>query len=199
MSKSKNESRAPSGRVRIIAGKWRGRTLKVLEHPGLRPTPDRVRETLFNWLGMNVVGARCLDLFAGTGALGFEALSRGAKAVVFVDKFPPAIKALHESAITFNALPCCEIVRESAVSYLEKIKNKDQVFDIIFLDPPFATPLLAQSMSLLATSKLVGPHTLIYLESPRPLTAEDLPAHWQVLKEKVAGEVAYHLVQGQSA
>lgn len=198
MSKPKNTSRAQKGRVRIIAGKWRGRSLKVLDHPGLRPTPDRVRETLFNWLATDVVGARCLDLFAGTGALGFEALSRGAKKVVFVDKFPPAIKALCESAVTLNALEHCEIVRESAVSYLEQIKNKESAFDIIFLDPPFATPLLLQSIDILSNSNLVRSGTLIYIEAPRPLTVGDLPRHWQLLKQKIAGEVAYHLVQGQS-
>lgn len=197
MSKSNHTSRAPKGRVRIIAGKWRGRSLKVLDQPGLRPTPDRVRETLFNWLATDVVGARCLDLFAGTGALGFEALSRGAKEVVFVDKFPPAIKAIHESAVTFNALSCCEIVRESAVNYLEKIKQ-GPAFDIIFLDPPFATSLLSQSIDILANSNLVAPRTLLYIEAPRLLTEQDLPADWQLLKQKSAGEVAYHLVQGQS-
>lgn len=197
MSKNKRDEHAPIGRVRIIAGKWRGRVLKVLTHPGLRPTPDRVRETLFNWLAGHIVDARCLDLFAGSGALGFEALSRGAKQVVFVDKYPPAIKTIHECAKILDALASCELNRASAVSYLALIEDESP-FDIIFLDPPFATPLLSQSIEVLAKSRLVHPKTLIYIESPKVLTQEMLPLHWQLLKQKVAGEVAYHLVQGGS-
>ncbi len=183
-------------KVRIIGGAFRGRSLKVLIHPGLRPTPDRVRETVFNWLSPHIVNARCLDLFAGTGALGFESLSRGAAEVVFVDKFPPIINAIENAAKTFDVTERCHFIRMSAVSYLEKIKDNNPVFDIIFLDPPFATPLLAQCIDLLAKSTLVNANTLIYIESPSPLTAEDIPVMWQLLKAKTAGEVAYHLVQG---
>lgn len=200
MSLVASKARLPKSqnRIRIIGGKWRGRLLKVLTHPDLRPTPDRVRETLFNWLAMHIVGARCLDLFAGTGALGFEALSRGAKQVVFVDKYPPVIESIANTAKELNATQDCEFHRASAVSFLEPIKESSPAFDIIFLDPPFATPLLSQSMAVLAESTLVNNQTLLYLESPIPLTQADLPAHWQILRAKTAGEVAYHLVQGAS-
>jgi 16S rRNA (guanine966-N2)-methyltransferase len=190
------EGRKREGRVRIIAGKWRGRTLKVLTYPGLRPTPDRVRETLFNWLADKIVSARCLDLFAGTGALGFEALSRGASFVVFVDKYPPIIKSIYETAKTLDALDDCQTVRASAVGYLQEIKTHAAPFDIIFLDPPFASPLLAQTIEVLATSELIHANTLLYLEAPKVLTEADLPANWRILRQKQAGEVVYHLVQG---
>ncbi len=183
------------GKIRIIGGKWRGRSLKVLSHEGLRPTPDRVRETVFNWLQSHIVNARCLDLFAGTGALGFEALSRGAKEVIFVEKHLPIMSSIENTAKTLEANNC-DFIRMSAISYLEKIKEFSPAFDIIFLDPPFATPLLAQCIDILAKSTLVNANTLIYIESPTPLTTGDLPVLWQLLKAKTAGEVAYHLVQG---
>ncbi len=181
------------GKVRIIGGKWRGRSLKVLEVPGLRPTPDRVRETLFNWLAPYIVKARCLDLFAGSGALGFEALSRGAKEVVFVDKHPPIAAAIARIANDLDAKAECEIIRASAISYITTHPTVAP-FDIIFLDPPFASPLLAQSIEALSQSTFVKNETIIYLESPQALTATQLPANWELLKSKKAGEVAYHLV-----
>ncbi|MGE3318523.1 MAG: 16S rRNA (guanine(966)-N(2))-methyltransferase RsmD [Candidatus Berkiella sp.] len=183
------------GSIRIIAGKWRGRQIKVLPHIGVRPTPSRVRETVFNWLNANIVDATCLDLFAGSGALGFEALSRGAAHVVFVDAQIPIVKAIKNTATLFNAHQDCEVVLSDGVRYLRHVKSQ-KPFDIIFLDPPFATILLRKSLEALAGHHQVSDKTLIYIESEQPLTVEKLPLGWQLLKQKVAGEVAYHLVQG---
>ncbi|MBS0289011.1 MAG: 16S rRNA (guanine(966)-N(2))-methyltransferase RsmD [Proteobacteria bacterium] len=186
------------GSIRIIGGKWRGRLLKVLDAPGLRPTPDRIRETLFNWLGTALFDARCLDLFAGTGALGFEALSRGAKHVIFVDKYPPAIQMIQKSVQVLDAQTSCDIVRASAINYLNMLKEKEEkVLDIIFLDPPFASNLLKQSFECLASSHLVNEKTLLYAEAPSLLCQQDIPSHWLLLKAKMTGEVAYHLIQGR--
>jgi 16S rRNA (guanine966-N2)-methyltransferase len=196
VSPSPKNPHKSEGRIRIIGGKWRGRQIKVLTHQGLRPTPDRVRETLFNWLAMHIVGAKCLDLFAGTGALGFEALSRGAKQVIFVDKYPPIIESIANTAKLLQATESCEFHRASAISFLEPIKDNNPPFDIIFLDPPFGTPLLSQSIAALAGSTLVNDRTLLYIESPLPLTESDLPEHWEIIRAKTAGEVAYHLVRG---
>lgn len=184
------------GTIRIIAGKWRGRQIKVLPHIGVRPTPSRVRETVFNWLMGSLVDANCLDLFAGSGALGFEALSRGAKHITFVDVQIPIIKAIKNTATLLNALNDCDTVLSDGLSFLRHVKPNSKPFDIIFLDPPFATDLLSKSMILLAASSLVTDKTLLYIESSEELSQEVLPTGWQMLKQKVAGEVAYHLVQG---
>jgi len=184
------------GTIRIIAGKWRGRQIKVLPHIGVRPTPSRVRETVFNWLNADIVDAKCLDLFAGSGALGFEALSRGAAHVVFVDAQIPIVKAIKNTATLFSAHKECDVVLSDGVRYLRHLKSNEKPFDIIFLDPPFATILLRKSLETLAGHPQVSDKTLIYIESEAPLSAEKLPSGWQLLKQKVAGEVAYHLVLG---
>lgn len=189
----------PPGQIRIVAGQWRGRLLKVVDHTELRPTPDRVRETLFNWLTGYVNDARCLDLFAGTGALGFEALSRGAKEVIFVDHHVPAVKAIQHIAKEFNALDRCHTVLNESIRWLKQVQNNSAPFDIIFLDPPFSSRLIKESIHLLATSTLVHSETLIYAESPKPLAPENIPAHWQLLKQKTASEVVYHLLRGSMA
>lgn len=187
------------GIVRIIGGKWRSRQIKVMSHPGLRPTPDRVRETLFNWLIGKVVDARCLDLFAGSGVLGFEALSRGAKQVIFVDKYVSVVKAIKDTALRLGAMSQCEVVLSDALPWLKRAQDTHVApFDLIFLDPPFASPLLMKSMDLLAKSSLVTNQTLIYMEAPQTIDIDKLPSNWQLLKHKVAGEVAYHLIQGGS-
>lgn len=171
----------------------------MVVHAELRPTPDRVRETLFNWLTGYVNEARCLDLFAGTGALGFEALSRGAKEVVFVDHHVPVVKAIQNIAREFNALDRCHIVLNESIRWLKQVQHDSKPFDIIFLDPPFSSMLIKESIRLLAESTLVHSETLIYAESPKPLVAENIPAHWQLIKQKTASEVAYHLLRGSAA
>lgn len=189
-------SHKPPGRIRIVAGQWRGRVIKVVDHTELRPTPDRVRETLFNWLTGYTEGARCLDLFAGTGALGFEALSRGAKELVFVDHHVSQVKAIQNTARDFQAIDRCHIILDESIRWLKQVQHNEKPFDIIFLDPPFSSMLIKESIRLLENSTLVQPTTLIYAESPKPLLAENIPSHWQLLKQKTASEVAYHLLRG---
>ncbi len=138
ISQGRNDKGSPSGRLRIVAGKWRSRRLPVAEEPGLRPTSARIRETLFNWLASTIEGSTCLDLFAGTGALGFEALSRGAREVVFVEKTARAAAALEECVKVLEATGAL-IHQVDAISYL---KSEPEPFDIVFLDPPFADDLL---------------------------------------------------------
>lgn len=171
--------------------------LKVVSHAELRPTPDRVRETLFNWLTGYVTEARCLDLFAGTGALGWEALSRGAKEVVFVDHHIATVKALSQVAKAWGAVERCKIVLDESIRWLKHATN-EAPFDLIFLDPPFSSMLVKESIRILANSALVHANTLIYAESPTPLVAANIPAHWEVLKQKQASEVVYHLLRGGS-
>lgn len=183
------------GKVRIIGGKWRGRQIDVPTSADLRPTPDRVRETVFNWLMHHIEGARCLDLFAGSGALGFEALSRSAAFVVFVEKEKKSLSQLQQVAQILKCERHCEIVGLDAIAWLKQ-HSQDKAFDVIFLDPPFDSSLLQESFILLAQSNLIAPHTLLYVESKAPLKTEQVPASWQILKHKKAGEVFYHLIQG---
>ncbi len=179
------------GIIRIIGGQWRGRKLKVPDVLNLRPTPDRVRETLFNWLAPYIVGSRCLDLFAGSGALGFEALSRGASHVVMVDDSPVVTQLLQEELKIFKA--------ENAEIYRAKVplqlKAPSQPFNIVFLDPPYNENLLLPSCLYLEKENFLAPEAYIYLEARETLDEEMLPANWQILKSKRAGQVAYHLIK----
>jgi len=172
--------------VRIIAGQWRSRQLEVPEALGLRPTPNRVRETLFNWLMDDVVGAHCLDAFAGSGALGFEALSRGADHVTFIDSNPQVIKHLRATG---------DLLKTTQASYLlgsfpEKIKLSEQ-FDIVFLDPPFHQGLIEPSLQFLVQSNLLKPRALIYVE--QEINAEHAHSNLACLKSKTTGQVSYSL------
>jgi 16S rRNA (guanine966-N2)-methyltransferase len=175
--------------LRIIGGTWRGRRFRFADVPDIRPTPDRVRETLFNWLGSRVVGARCLDLFAGSGALGLEALSRGAAATVFVEQNATITRALSEF-ITTLAAENARVEREDAFRYLGRAAT---VFDIVFLDPPFASGQLGKAAELLERHAWLGPGALIYVESPAREPLPVMPENWTLLKSKQAGEVGYHL------
>jgi 16S rRNA (guanine966-N2)-methyltransferase len=191
---SKTDLPAPAGRnsVRIIAGAWRGRRIHFPDMPALRPTPDRVRETLFNWLQHSMADARVLDLFAGSGALGLEALSRGARQAVFVEQFPAAARALQEQLVRFGAAPKGRILEMGAARYL---RTPGEPFDIAFLDPPFGTNALAEYIPLLDTGDWLRVGTLVYLENERAAGVPTLPGHWELLKSKSAGEVGYHLVR----
>jgi 16S rRNA (guanine966-N2)-methyltransferase len=180
------------GRLRIVAGKWRSRLLDIADVPGLRPTSERIRETLFNWLAPSLPGARCLDLFAGTGALGLEALSRGASKVVFVEKSAQAAKALEINANLLDAIDA-DIRRGDAIDFLEKTKGES--FDIIFLDPPFADDLLDDLCRLLDGGPLLADGALVYLEEDRAKPEVELPPGWVRLKSKSAGNVRYSLAQ----
>ena len=190
----KTETSASGGRnsVRIIGGGWRGRRVSFPDLPGLRPTPDRVRETLFNWLQQAVAGARCLDLFAGSGALGLEALSRGAKELVFVEQAVAASRALQEQLIRLGGERRSQVVEMGAARYL---RNSVQPFDIVFLDPPFGRDALAEYIPLLDAGPWVTVGGLVYLENEKKSGPPPLPTHWELLKSKSAGEVGYHLAR----
>jgi 16S rRNA (guanine966-N2)-methyltransferase len=190
----KTESNAAGGRnsVRIIGGAWRGRRVSFPDIPGLRPTPDRVRETLFNWLQHDVAGARCLDLFAGSGALGLEALSRGARELVFVEQAVGAARALQEQLRRLGGASKGVVLEMGAARYLRTPAPK---FDIVFMDPPFGKGALAEYVPLLDAGEWLGPGALVYLENEKAEGAPALPAHWELVKSKSAGEVGYHLAR----
>jgi 16S rRNA (guanine966-N2)-methyltransferase len=175
-------------RVRIVGGEWRSRLLSVPDATGLRPTPDRVRETLFNWLGQDLHGLRCLDLFAGTGILGFEAASRGAAEVVLVERDPLALDALHKAAKTLQAAQV-EIVRGDAVRFLQSTPRK---FDVVFLDPPYRQGWIERVEPLL--ERVLQPEGWLYVESEATVTRL---GGWQSVKQGRAGQVHFHLLQGR--
>jgi 16S rRNA (guanine966-N2)-methyltransferase len=176
-------------KIKIIGGQWRSRQIDVLDAEGLRPTPNRVRETLFNWLQSDIFNSHCLDLFAGSGALSFEAASRGAKTVVQIENNPTACEVLKSNAEKLGASQI-QVIQTDALTYLTKIPANP--FDIIFIDPPFGLNLVAQSGELLEKNNWLAPYAKIYIETETTLTFE-LPERWQLLKSKVAGEVAYRL------
>jgi len=193
----KTESSASGGRnsVRIIGGGWRGRRINFPDIPGLRPTPDRVRETLFNWLQNAIGGARCLDLFAGSGALGLEALSRGAHEVVFVEQAVAAARALQEQLIRFGGGDKARVVEMGAARFL---RSPAPPFDIVFLDPPYGRDALAEYVPMLDAGNWLKVGGLVYLENEKSAGLPKLPAHWELLKSKAAGEVGYHLARAAS-
>ncbi len=177
-------------RVRIIAGKWRSRIVKFPAAAQLRPTPDRVRETLFNWLGQRLDGLSCLDLFAGSGALGFEALSRGATRVVMVERDRSAAAGLRESALLLDA-EGLEVVEGEAISY---VMRPGERFDVAFVDPPYATDLAARTLETLP--RRLNPGARVYVETAAPL---ETAAPWRVLREDRAGAVRYALLEFATA
>jgi 16S rRNA (guanine966-N2)-methyltransferase len=176
---------AKSNRVRIIGGEHRSRVLHFPAIESLRPTPDRVRETLFNWLGQTLQGKTCLDLFAGSGALGFEALSRGAQRAVLVERDPAVAKALTENAKLLR-LQNVEIVAADALQYLAATQNK---FDIVFLDPPFRSELLPKALG--HVPRILLSEGLVYAESEPGFAAGEA---WRVLRSSRAGNVQYQLM-----
>lgn len=187
--------RGASARVlRIIAGNWRGRRFRFTAAADIRPTPDRVRETLFNWLRERIAGARCLDLCAGSGALGLEALSRGAARVHFVESDATAVQELRARLVEWGAQGG-SVERMDALRYL---RTKPEAFDIVFLDPPFAAGLLRAAAGLLDDRDWLAPAALIYVESPARVALPELPESWSLAKAKRAGEVGYHLFQKNS-
>ena len=183
---------AARNEVRIIGGAWRGRKIRFpADVPGLRPTPDRVRETVFNWLREEVTGSRCLDLYAGSGALGLEALSRGAREVVFVDRHPRVARSLVDTLAAFGS-DAGVVRRDDAQTFL---RARGEPFDIVFLDPPFDAAVLPELVSLLETHAWLRPGGLVYLEAPAGQGTPPLPARWSLHRSKRAGEVGYHLAR----
>lgn len=186
---------APNNSVRIIAGQWRGSKLTFGHAPDLRPTPDRIRETLFNWLQNDISNARCLDLFSGSGALGFEALSRGARQVIFVDEQRDVISHLTSNAERLRAAGA-EIVHCAADHYLKRTSTP---FDIVFLDPPFRTDFAATICSTLESNAWLAQNGWIYLESPSDREPPQTPTEWHLHRDKHAGAVRYQLFQRREA
>ncbi len=180
-----------TGSVRIIAGEWRSRKLPVANVPGLRPTTDRVRETLFNWLQHSIVQARCLDLFAGTGALGFEAASRGAAEVLMIERDRKALTSLQQS-VEILKTEKVKVIQADALSWLEKT---DQVFDIIFIDPPFDQNLVPETLEKLMRSSCVKKGTQIYLEEKKQADEPSIPESLKIIKQGKAGQVRYFLLE----
>jgi len=175
--------------LRIIAGQWRGRKLRFPDIKEIRPTPDRVRETLFNWLMPVISGARCLDLFAGSGALGLEALSRGAAEVVFCDSNRHITDYLTATLHTLGG-GLNPVFNLTAMQYLAQASEP---FDIVFLDPPYAAGELLPCIFKLEQTNLLKASARIYLEHSGDLAASELPASWSIIREKRAGQVCYQL------
>lgn len=173
-------------RVRIVGGAWRSRLVAFPPRPELRPTPDRVRETLFNWLGQDLTGRTCLDLFAGSGALGFEAASRGAARVVMVERDPVVFRALAASRAELDA----SVVELTRADALEFLRTDGAVYDVVFIDPPYRSDLWPRVAPLLPQH--LAPEALVYLE--RAGRAGALPG-WEVWKQGRAGQVAYQLLR----
>ncbi len=191
MARRKHSDKSQTGRLRIVAGNWRSRLLDIASVDGLRPTSERIRETLFNWLTPMIEGSRCLDLFAGTGALGLEALSRGAATTVFVEASPVAARQLEKNVRQLGATGAI-VCRQKAADFL---RANEQAFDIIFIDPPFAADLHEETCRLLAQNKALAPGALVYIEQDRDRPAVELPPGWQVLKDKTAGNVRFRLAR----
>ena len=180
------------GRLRIVAGKWRSRLLEIADVPGLRPTSERIRETLFNWLAPTLDGARCLDLFAGTGALCLDVLALGSAEAVFVDKSSSAVKALQQNIEALDAQGAT-VHNTDAMQYLTGTGLG--IFDIVFLDPPFAADMLDDLCRLLDEASILPSGAQIYLEEDRARPALTLPNGWAMVKSKSAGNVRYSLAQ----
>ena len=181
--------------LRIIGGRWRGRRLEFANLPGLRPTPDRVRETLFNWLAPVIAGSRCLDLFAGSGALGLEAASRGAVCVTLVEADMAATRMLRQQVTTLQAAQV-EVVNQDALQFLAQPRRP---YDIIFLDPPFGHDLLALSVMAIDRGRWLNVGGHLYLEAACTVPLADieswLPGGYEIVRRKQAGRVAYYLIR----
>lgn len=192
-SKVKHDHNSHPSSLRIIGGKWRGRKIAITAVEGLRPTSDRVRETLFNWLAPFITGARVLDLFAGSGVLSFEALSRGATEATQVEASSIAAKQLKMAAQTLQTNDC-HIINTKAEIWLNQYRNQSG-YDVVFLDPPFANELLPDLLPQLEASGCLKRNALIYVESGSALTDSITPPEWSLHRHKKAGQVFYYLFE----
>ena len=195
MARRKQSGKSQAGRLRIVAGNWRSRLLDIADVEGLRPTGERIRETLFNWLAPTIEGSRCLDLFAGTGALGLEALSRGALEVVFVETSAVAVRQLRANVDVLDARGA-DVLNQDARAFLESEPGRR--FDIVFLDPPFALDAVEETCRLLADTGHLADDALVYIEDDRARVVPPLPEGWRELRNKTTGNVRYRLVQARS-
>lgn len=196
MNRRPSKPRRPAGelgQLRIIAGQWRSRRLQFADGPGLRPTPNRVRETLFNWLAPHIEGARVLDLFSGSGALFFEALSRGAERGLALDSNPEAVGWLRRNLATLGGEASGQVLQADALAYLNGTPTES--FDLVFLDPPFHRDLLAPACARLEEGGWLAARAWIYTESETAPSALPMPAGWRLHREKQAGQVHYALWQ----
>ena len=195
MARRKQSGKSQAGRLRIVAGNWRSRLLDIADVEGLRPTGERIRETLFNWLAPTIEGSHCLDLFAGTGALGLEALSRGASGVVFVEKSTVAAKQLRTNIDVLDARGA-DVLNQDARAFLKSQSGRR--FDVVFLDPPFALDAVEETCRLLADNAHLADDALVYIEDDRARVVPPLPEGWRELRTKTTGNVRYRLVQARS-
>ena len=177
--------------VKIIGGNWRGTKLSVVRKDGVRPTPNRVRETLFNWLQMSIEGSDCLDMFAGSGALGFEAVSRGAASATLIDTDSKVIDLLADQVNRLNA----DNVKIFCVDSLQYCERTDKKYDCIFIDPPFSRFNLAEILDKIARSPILKDHALIYVEGSAGDLPQQLPLDWHWKRQSQAGDVEYGLIQ----
>lgn len=191
--KSARTTTAANGHVRIIGGRWRGRKLPVVSGEGLRPTTDRIKETLFNWLQFELADARVVDLFAGSGSLGFEALSRGAKTCQFVETWSPAVKQLGHNIATLSAP--AQVDTQGALAFLANCPA--QSIDLLLLDPPFRKGWLEQVMPLIEAHDVLAPNAWVYAEHGTDEQPRSWPTGWRLHREKTAGQVCYRLFQYQ--
>ncbi|MBA5764460.1 16S rRNA (guanine(966)-N(2))-methyltransferase RsmD [Vibrio sp. 404] len=190
-----SQNKPSTGFIRIISGLWRGRKLPVHDAEGLRPTTDRVKETVFNWLAQDVPQAKCLDLFAGSGGLGFEAASRQAEMVTLIELNPAAFKQLEQN---ITSLKASNITAKNtdALAFLSQPGTPQHV---VFIDPPFRKGLLNETVALLEQNGWLAEDAMIYIETEKELTIEGLPEHWHLYREKNAGQVSFRLYHRQSA
>jgi 16S rRNA (guanine966-N2)-methyltransferase len=189
-AKSVKSKTGQPGFVRIISGQWRGRRLPVADVIGLRPTTDRVKETLFNWLMHDVADSSVLDCFSGSGALAFEALSRYAGYATLIEKDAAQAKRLQALLAGLNASQA-DVINSDCLRYLAQPANRQ--YQIVLVDPPFRQHLALPCCQLLQQQGWLSPNALIYLETEKELPLTDIPANWQLLKEKIAGQLAYRL------
>ncbi|MDN4501874.1 16S rRNA (guanine(966)-N(2))-methyltransferase RsmD [Alteromonadaceae bacterium BrNp21-10] len=192
MKRQAKQKNTASGSIRIIAGQWRGRKLPVLDAEGLRPTTDRTKETLFNWLAPEIVGRTCLDAFSGSGSLGFEALSRGAKQVDFVDMNASACRQIEQNISTLN-IPSkqAKVMNVDVLAYLQQ----HQTFDLVFIDPPFNQGLITPLLTALNQTSKLAKKALIYIECELANANYPVPNSWQCIKQKQTKQLSYRLYQ----
>ena len=194
------QSQKTSNTVRIIGGQWRSRKLYFSNIQDLRPTPDRVRETVFNWLQPVIVGSRCLDLFSGSGALGLEALSRGAAHCLFIDKHPQSMADIQHNLALLKT-DAGETMTGDSLQILKRLHESpsDKQFSVVFVDPPYAMNCALECCQLLVEHHWLTNDAYIYIESSATIDEQQLPPQWKLLRQKKAGNVHYHLAIQQKS
>ena len=187
-------NKANKGSFRIISGEYKGRKFEFMPSVDLRPTPDRLRETLFNWLGQSIDGKTCLDLFAGTGSLGLESLSRGADKIIFVEKNSNHLDKIKEYVESLKANGDISVIHDDVLTWLDDTNDN---FDLIFVDPPFHKDLAEKVLSKIRTNSLLANLGNIYLEVEKELDLSFLNGYWEVIKETKSGKKKYLLLKAK--